>query len=78
MNLQGYCQIADINGSWCAALRVTVRPAAADLPEYAILFEMNYPVDLLGLIARREIQEVPLGRRCVIGRRDIHDDSQLL
>jgi hypothetical protein len=66
---------------------VTVRPAVAGLPEYAALFEISHPVYLmqvfrvgvaLGLIARREIQEVPLGRRCVIGRREIHDDSQLL
>jgi hypothetical protein len=66
---------------------VTVRPAAVDLSKYAALFGISHSVDLLqvirigavlGVIARREIQEVPLGRRCVIGRGEIHNDFELL
>jgi hypothetical protein len=41
------CQIADIDGSCCAALRVTVRPAVAGLPEYAALFGISHPVYLM-------------------------------
>lgn len=66
---------------------MTVRPAAADLSKYAALFGISHSVDLLqvirigvvlGLIARWQIQEVPIGGRCVIGRWEIHNDFELL